>query len=74
MGVTATDAQEFDPKLRPKFEAAKEEAVQNLEKRGIKNGWGYFHQFDAELGTVLWQKYQIKHRGFRELNPGIIVE
>jgi len=68
------DAQEFDQKLRPAFDAARQEAEQNLEKRGIKKGFGYVHHFAAEVDAILWQKYQIKRRGFRELNPGIIFD
>jgi hypothetical protein len=68
------DAQEFDPKLRPKFDAARKEAEQNLERRGIKKRLGYVHLFEAEVDSVLWQKYQIKRRGFRELNPGITAD
>lgn len=73
-GESKVDAKEFDPMLRPKFEAAREEAKQNLEKRGIKKGFGYIHHFEAEVDAILWQKYQIKRRSFRELNPGIIVD
>jgi len=68
------DAQEFDPKLRPKFDAAEQEARQNLEKRGVKKGIGYFHRFADEVDTILWQKYRLKRRSFRDLNPGIVVD
>jgi hypothetical protein len=68
------DAQEFDPKLRPAFDAARNEAEQTLDKRGIKKGFGYVHAFEPEVDAILWQKYQIKRRGFWELNPGIIVD
>jgi hypothetical protein len=73
-GEFKVDAQEFDPKLRPAFDAARQEAEENLEKRGIKKGLGYVHLFAAEVDAILWQKYQIKRRGFRELNPGIIAD
>jgi hypothetical protein len=68
------DAREFDPNLRPKFAAAKEEAERNLEKRGIKKRSGYVHHFEAELDSILVRKYQIKRRNSRELNPGFIVD
>jgi len=71
-GESKVDAQEMDPNLRPKFEAARQEAEQNLEQRGVKKGFGYFNCFSAEVDCILWQKYQIQRRSFRELHPTII--
>ena len=53
------DAQEFDPKLKSQFAAAKQEARALLEKRGI-------HEFDStilldrEVQRILRQKFHIK--------------
>jgi hypothetical protein len=74
VGETRVDAQQFDPKLKPKFDAAEAEAKQNLEKRGIKKGFGYVNRLSHEVGEILRQKYGIKRRSFRELNPGIIAD
>jgi hypothetical protein len=71
-GESKVDAQEMDPKIRPKIEAARQEAEQNLEKRGVKKGYGYINCFSAEVDCILWQKYQIRRRSFLELHPGII--
>jgi hypothetical protein len=71
-GESKVDAQDMDPKIRPKIEAARQEAEQNLEQRGGKKGLGYIHHFGCEVDSILWQKYQIKRRSFRELHPGII--
>jgi len=73
-GEFKVDAQEFDPKRKPAFDAARQEAEQNLEKRGAKKGFGYVHHLAAEIDAILLHKYQIKRRGFRELNPRIIVD
>jgi hypothetical protein len=74
VGAFKVDEKEFDPKLRPMFDAARQEAEENLKNRGIKKGVGYAHQFEPEVDAILRQKYHIKRRGFRELNPGIIVD
>jgi hypothetical protein len=37
----------MDPNIRPKIEAARQEAKQNLEKRGIKKGFGYVNTWEA---------------------------
>ena len=68
------DAKEFDPKLKPKFDAARKEAEENLAKRGVKKGFGYVHQLQAEEDLILLQKYKITRRSFQELNPGIIID
>jgi hypothetical protein len=68
------DAREFDPKIRPKFDAARQEAEQNLQKKGIKKAFGYVHHLESEVDSILIQKYGIKRRNFRELNPGTNVD
>jgi len=73
-GESKVDAQEMDPNIRPKIEAARQEAEQNLEKRGVKKGFGYVNRFGGEVDSILWQKYQIKRRSYQELYPGRVVD
>jgi hypothetical protein len=66
------DAQEFDPKLRPKFQAATKEAEQNLSQSGFKPGRrGYGAALWEEKGRILLRDYGIKCLDYRALNPNI---
>jgi hypothetical protein len=70
---TRVDAQEYDPKLRSRFDAAAQEAERNMERMGIKRGFGYVNQFEAEFDRVLRNKHQIHRRNFHELNPEFLI-
>ena len=67
-GGLAVDAQEYDRALRPKFEAARKQAEQNLAKRKTQQDSQYWHALDREMDSILVQRYGIRRRSFRELN------
>lgn len=66
------DAQEFDPKLKETFAAARKKAEENLAAHGVVRQTGYVYYYQAELKKVLREEHKIHWRAPTELNAGII--
>ena len=65
------DGQEFDPKLKQVFAAARKKAEANLTARGVVRRLGYCHVYWAELQNVLREDYQIRWWCPTDLNGGV---
>jgi hypothetical protein len=68
--VEVRDAQEYDPKLKAKFDAARKEVESTMTNRNIK-GFGSIHFYWQELRRTLKNDHGIEWRSPSELNPNI---
>lgn len=66
------DAVELTPEFRAVIEEARALATKELE--GVERGMGFTHHSDRTLQKILQEKFRIRWRTRREMNPDVCID